>query len=492
LNNTDYLTGTFRIINDREVFGSLYICGKDSKLTLFDDAEFNPCFPRLYEYIVGELYDGRLVTLLQCNLLKTEIAGVNSTRRKHSAQLFPHYVALGTSHISNTAPCISQVSFAMRDASALFYDFDAFSTVLDPKPFAPLLQNDMAKIRHIDIGKHPIISYFTGKFDIAIVDTVLGEVRAHHSPRYTSGGPQGLRIDNEVMVTMTPSESFTFKDGLNQLSVLLRFFELILGREQPLKKLNVRLCNQTGCSSAIDIHRSLAPDSSELADSEESRSIGPRDVLICTVDSSEQYSTVLINYLASDNERHDSRGRLSSALNAGRRYTIDRIIAAANIFDIFPDSTYPENVELSKDLAVAKEEAQKLFKALPTSIERSSILSAIGRIGKLSLKHKIRHRVTSTGLDEHFPQLIEVLEEAVNCRNHYVHGSSGRVDYSENFDLVIFFTDALEFSFAVSDLIDVGWSITCLKGGYSHPFNAFITDYQSRLRDFNTLMNQIG
>jgi hypothetical protein len=490
LNNTDYFTGTFRLINDREVFGSLHICGENSRLTLFDDAEFNPYFSEIYAYIVGELYDGRLVTLLQCNLLKTEITGVNSERRKHCAQLFPHYVALGTSHIPNSVSCISQISFAMKDASALFYDFDAFSTVLDPKPFAPLLQNDKAKIRHIDIGEHPIIGYFTGKFDIAIVDTVLGEVWAHHSPRYTSGGPQGLRIDNEVMVTMTPTESLTFKDSLNQLSVLLRFFELILGREQPLKKLNVRLCSQTDRSSAIEIHRSLETDSSELTDPEESRSIGPRDALMCTIDSSEQYSTVLINYLASDNERHDSRGRLRSALNTGRLYTIDRIIAAANIFDIFPDSAYPMNVELTEDLAAAKEEARKLFRDLPTSIERSSILGAIGRIGKLSLKHKIRHRVTSTGLDEPFPQLIEVLEEAVNCRNHYVHGSPGRADYSENFDLVIFFTDALEFSFAVSDLIDVGWSITCLKGGDSHPFNEFFTGYQARLHNFNTLMSQ--
>jgi ApeA N-terminal domain 1 len=470
----------------------LHVCGEDSKLTLFDDAEFNPYFPEIYAYIVGELYDGRLVTLLQCNLLKTEITGVNSERRKHCAQLFPHYVAFGPAHIPNSLACISQISFAMKDASALFYDFDAFSTVLDPKPFGPLLQNDKAQIRHIDIGEHPIIGYFTGKFDIAIADTVLGRVCAHHSPKWTSGGPQGLRIDNEVMVTMTPTESLTFKEGLNQLSVLLRFFELILGREQPLKKLNVRLCSQSDRSSTIDVHRSLAPDSNKLADPEESRSIGPRDALICTIDSSEQYSTVLNNYLASDNERHDSRGRLRNALNTGRFYTIDRIISAANIFDIFPDSAYPVKVELPDDLAAAKEETQKLFKSLPDTIERNSILNAIGRIGKLSLKHKIRHRITSTGLDKHFPQLIEVLNEAVNCRNHYVHGSRGKVDYSANFDLVIFFTDALEFSFAVSDLIDVGWSITCLKGGDSHPFHAFAIGYQPRLHNFNTLMNQAG
>jgi hypothetical protein len=362
----------------------LYICGKDSKLELFDEAEFSPYIRDIYEYIVGELHDGSVVTLLQCFLLKTKNTG-GLQRRKHCAEIFPHYIALGSSHILNSAPCISQISFAMKDASALFYDFDAFSTVLDPKPFGPLLQNDKAKFRHIDIGERPIIAYFTGKFNIATVDTVLGKVIAHHTPRWTSGGSRGVRIDNKVMVTMIPTESLTFKDGINNLSVLLRFFELMLGCKQPLTELNVKLCSQTERCRAIDIHRSLEPNLSKLAEPEESQSIGPSDVLICTLDSPEQYSTVLANYLASDNERHDSRSRFHSNMISCRS-TIDRTIAAANIFDIFPVSAYPAKKELTEDLKVAKEEARKLFKALPASNEKDSILNALGRISTLSLK----------------------------------------------------------------------------------------------------------
>ena len=196
-----------------------------------------------------------------------------------------------------------------------------------------------------------------------------------------------------------------------------------------------------------------------------------------------------------DPERHDSRARLRSALNIGRQYTIDRLIAAANIFDILPESAYPEKLALSQELATAKAEARKLFKPLPDSIERSSMLSAIGRIGGLSLKHKVRYRVTSTGLDKHFPQLVEVLEEAVNCRNHYVHGSPGRIDYSSNFDLVYFFTDALEFTFAASDLIDAGWDFSRWKNGrpaYSHPFGTFLVNYPDQLKYFDEMMRLAG
>ena len=488
MNSTDYLTGTFRLIDGREVFGSLHVCGKDSNLTIFDDAEFYPV-SESYAYIEGKLDDGRLATLLQCILVSAKSRGTDSDRIRHSAKLFPHYVALGFSHIPQSEHCISKISFAMRDASAIFYDFGAFSTVLDPKPFVPLLQNDIAKFRQVDIGERPIISYFTGKFDIAVVETVLGEVRAHHRPSFSMGDLRGVQIDNEVMVTLTPSDPLTFQEGINRLSVLLRFFELILGREQPLANLNVMLCGQPQNYSTIEIHRSLSPYSGDPVDSKESRSLAPSDVLVSVVDGAEEYSTVLMNYLDSDNERHDSRKRLRGAFKSDRKYTIDRVVAAANVFDILPKSAYPVKAEISNELATAAAKARELFKALPDSIERNSILDAIGRIDNFSLKHKIKHRVTSTGLDKHFPQLIKVLEEAVNCRNHYVHGSPGRVDYSANFALVIFLTDSLEFSFAVSDLIDIGWDFTHWKKGYSHPFGAFIAGYQEQLTHFNELMS---
>jgi hypothetical protein len=491
-NQAENLTGTFKLADGRTVFGSLRVCGKESKITLFDDIEFFQ-FPEYYAYLTGDLHDGRLVTLFDCTLERTERRSTSADRMKYSAQLFPHFVAIGHQHIPSSEPCIAQVSFAMKDASSVFYDFDAFSTVLDPEPFVPLLVNDKAKIRPVEIGDDPIIGYFTGKFDIAVVETPLGEIKAHHQINQTLGGPRGIRIDNKVMVTLTVARPLTFEESLNRLSVLLRFFELIIGCEQPLTDLNVRLFGQDETSSSIKIYRSFGPDSHKAVDPEKRQSPGPRDVLVTIVESSEQYATVLKNYLASDGDRHDSRARLRSALNIGRRYTIDRAIAAANLFDIFPKSAYPAKENLSKELEDAKAEARKLFKALPDSFERSTILGAIGRIGELSLKHKVRHRVTSTGLDKHFPQLMDVLEEAVNCRNHYVHGSPGKIDYSANFPVVCFFTDALEFAFGASDLIDSGWDFLNWTKGlpqFEHPFGAFRLSYKERLENFNKLMQQ--
>ncbi|MGB3222549.1 MAG: HEPN domain-containing protein [Desulforhopalus sp.] len=485
------ITGKFKLVDGREVFGSISICGEASKVDLFDDTDFSSS-PEVYQYIIGELHDGRLVSLFQCILANRGMRHSDPSTRKYSATIFPHYTTIGSAYVSELAPCISNISFVMENAPAIFYDFDAFSSVIDTEPFVPLLLADKAKHRQIRIGDHPEIVYFTGIFDIAVVETVLGEVKAHHRPTYSSGGPRGVSIDNEVMVSLKAPEPITFQDSVNRLSILLRFFELILGLEQPLRNLEVETSEQPESFQPIEMYRSFAPSLSGDGDSESSKSPHVSDILVSIIQGdTTQYSTVLKNYLASDSERHNGRGRLQNSLRNNHHYTIDRVIAAANNFDILPDSIYPTQQKLTQELMDAKKKARELFKPLPDSIERSAMLGAIGRIGKLSLKHKIRHRATSTGLDKHFPRLIEVLDEAVNCRNHYVHGTSGKIDYSENFDALCFFTDALEFAFAASDLIDADWNLITWKNrgkGQSHPFSSFTHNYPNYLTLFDDWM----
>jgi hypothetical protein len=46
-----------------------------------------------------------------------------------------------------------------------------------------------------------------------------------------------------------------------------------------------------------------------------------------------------------------------------------------------------------------------------------------------------------------FLRIVMVCDEAVNCRNHYMHGGDAPFDYGNNFDTVTFFTDTLEIRF---------------------------------------------
>ena len=74
-----------------------------------------------------------------------------------------------------------------------------------------------------------------------------------------------------------------------------------------------------------------------------------------------------------------------------------------------------------------------------------------------------------------------------------MHGSEGTFDYGEEVAVSAFLTDTLEFVFAVSDLIDLGWDYRfwCSKGSsLSHKFGSYIVDYEINLRMLKQLVNK--
>jgi hypothetical protein len=194
----------------------------------------------------------------------------------------------------------------------------------------------------------------------------------------------------------------------------------------------------------------------------------------------------LKNWLDRNDEWRSARVRFSRAFAYQNRYDIDRLVGAANMFDILPSSVYPATVALSSELEKARDDARDAFKSLPASPERDSVLGALGRIGKLSLKRKVRSRanVIAEAIPSQFPQLDLVVDQAVDCRNYYVHGTETNIDYSDNADLIQFLTDTLEFVFAVSDLVEAGWNIeswVMQPSSLSHPFAQYRIDYSRHL-----------
>ncbi|MBD8547476.1 hypothetical protein [Sphingomonas sp. CFBP 8760] len=57
-----------------------------------------------------------------------------------------------------------------------------------------------------------------------------------------------------------------------------------------------------------------------------------------------------------------------------------------------------------------------------------------------------------------------VTDEAVRCRNFYVHGTPGSFSYAEHGGVFTFLTGALEFIFAAADLVEAGWDIRKWRG----------------------------
>jgi hypothetical protein len=219
------------------------------------------------------------------------------------------------------------------------------------------------------------------------------------------------------------------------------------------------------------------------------------DVLLDGVREPDQFASVMTSWLERQELWHDARWRFFNSYSEERHYDIDRLVASANMFDILPQSTVPSDNPLTFDVMTARETCRKLFHELPNSPERDSVLNCLGRLGKSSLKRKVRHRahLLLDQAEEVFTDLIRVTDEAVNCRNFYVHGSKGAFDYERNFDMVVFFTNSLEFVFAGSDLIEAGWDFKrWLKQGSSmtHPFGRYKVVYRASLNRLSSLLQE--
>jgi hypothetical protein len=300
----------------------------------------------------------------------------------------------------------------------------------------------------------------------------------------------GIRITNRIRVTISFDSSATFQEAMLRTATLLDFFGLVTGRPQSLVELKL---SSELASTALRVDWIMFPDRKTKRSDTEPH---PAEVLVDGVRDSAQFSAVLAGWLVRQGEFRDARQRFFESFGEQEVYGIDRLVASANMFDILPPSAVPQDVQLTAELQEAKSKCRDVFKALAESPERDSLLSALGRIGKSGLRSKARHRarILLDALGKRLHEIDVVLTEAVNCRNHYVHGSEPSFDYAQNFDMVAFFVDALEFVFAASDLIECGWSVsTWSKRGssLSHPFARFLHSYPLRLNELKRLLTRL-
>ena len=102
------------------------------------------------------------------------------------------------------------------------------------------------------------------------------------------------------------------------------------------------------------------------------------------------------------------------------------------------------------------------------------------------LRKKVLHRVdlVNSKLAKWFPNLSLAATTAVKCRNYFVHGGSNGFDFPKLEPLVPFFTDALEFVFATSDLISAEWDADAWGNRHysaGHSFTRFRWGYQEQI-----------
>jgi hypothetical protein len=478
-------SGTFIVAPGTEVQGDLILKGPKTTLDLYDK-DFFSTHNVQDGCILGVLHDRTKVSLIDCITMQRPGSGSRGDERYHFSSIFPHFVIFGDEHVTPTDKKITTVSFHVEDAATLFYDFDAFGKVIDASPYmADIVEARRKYGREVTVGEHPMLFYFTGKCEIFKAETVFGTVTAQHRPSCAMPGPRGITVDNKIHVNIAFKQGMVVKETMSTVHILLGFLAVIAGRPQTVLSLAFGIQGPDDKMNRLDVYWSM---SRPRDDHDNGQGPHPGDLPIQAARTPEYFADVLTSWLGRDHEWRSARARFSTAFGLQHTFTIDRLVGAANMFDILPASAVPVDAPMTKELEDAKTQSRALFKALPSSPERDSVLNALGRVGKATLKHKVRARVKLIleRIPSRFAELELVLAEAIDCRNYFVHGSKAKLDYVAQFDQVIFFTEALEFTFAASDLVECGWNIeewAKQSSTLSHPFDRFRFDYEGRVKD---------
>lgn len=479
-------SGIFVLAGDAEIQGDLILKGDKTTLNLYSKDSFSTQ-DILDGCILGSLHDRTKVSLINCVTSPSPGHGFRGGDQYYFSNVFPHYVIFGDEHIDATDKKITNVSFHVDDAETLFYDFDAFGQVVDAGPYmAELIEaKRVGHGRDISVGDHPMIFYFTGKYEVFKAETAIGTITAEHRPSFSMPGPRGIKLENRIDVNLRFKSGATVNEAITAVLTMLRFLEIIAGRPQKVLRITFLTPGSEDRPNVFNVYWSMFPSRGSVDDD---RKPHPADLPIQAARTPEHFVCLLSSWLARDHEWRSARSRFSKVFALQNNFTIERIVGAANMFDILPASAVPAKVMLTKELADAKAASHAIFKDLQPSAERESVLNALGRLGNASLKHKIRARgkIILDRIPVNFPELNLVIDEAVNCRNYFVHGSKAKIDYTDEFDQVIFFIEALEFIFAASDFVECGWNIqqwAKQSSTMSHPFDRFRFDYELRLED---------
>jgi len=478
--------GNFTLTNGMAVQGELSLKGENTTLDLYSGTLFDK---DMISDILGLFYDRSKVSLIKC-ITKSTTSGARGGERYYSANVFPHFVIFGEQYITSSDRMIRELSFTVDDAAILFYDFDAFGSVINSKPHMERIVEAKENGRDVEIGEYPQLFYFTGKHEIFVADTVLGKISASHGISYKSPGPEGIHINNTIKLNIVFNSAKTVEEAATSVIDILMFLEVIAGRPQNLSELAFLPVSDEEYPKGLDVYWCMPPHRNN---DDQSRKPHPADLPIQAAMNSDEFINVLKSWLERHDEWRNARSRFSMGFAYQNFYDIDRIVGAANMFDILPSSAYSETTAIPPYLVQARDNAREAFQALPVSPERDSVLSVLGRLGKATLKKKARSRakLITDRIGNLFPELDMVVDQAIDCRNYYVHGSVAKIDYSKHFDQVQFFTDTLEFVFAASDLLQSGWEITAWArkhSSLSHPFAQYRINYALQLSELKKLL----
>lgn len=335
------------------------------------------------------------------------------------------------------------------------------------------------------LGSDPKLVYFAGRTKLLSAKLPFGKFEVLTSA-VPNASAYGARIDARIWLQLEFELPTDLELCLKRVRAIGQFLSIVAGRSQGIEMLQVEIDGAVEHALNLDVHWILGPQQSD----QEQYVPNWIDMPLDGIRRPEEFTDVIQKWFSSDTHK-TARARLHSCLEEGRNFTPDRLVAAANLFDL---TSIASSDELSPELEHAKQECLRILRLVPCSDDRNSAIQGIQRIGSLTLLKKVLSRAQV--LSGHFflADLDKILRQAVLFRNYFVHGPGDtrfKLAIVERYS--IFLTETLEFVFAAAELIECGWAAANwrLKPHTSrHWFARYLSDYESASRSLLEALEQ--
>ncbi|SED25334.1 hypothetical protein [Bradyrhizobium erythrophlei] len=467
--------------------GALTFDGQNTKLDIFSD-EFLHLKDDEMNCVRGVSKEGVSISAINCVPLVLSGSASYHGRERRYLTLSPNYVVLGPCYIDSSEPVIASIAFTFSQANHLFYDWGTFGHIRSEQKLTfgqrrALLRGVRNRPKHRRRGGHLDLYYRWDRGPIIEAACALGTITAWNATRERNPSPEGLDVENRTRVTVQFSQPLILSEALRVRHLLMVLMELLAQGRQNVTDIRLQ---HTGLTEGA--HLDFFAMSEEHKEVEE---LMPTDALINGGLHEEEFTRVLIAWMDSTAERGAARRRFIDNFRRGRSFNTDRLVGAANAFDILPATDFAKQGALPPEvgslLAGFEKEIKEKAKSIAAVKEyRERLLNNLGLVRGLNLRSKVLQRWSSVPscITTRLPGMPEAIAHSVRARNFFVHGTSINMTTEDLYSLAPFFTDTLEFVFGVSELCLCGWDADrWIKEGYhASRYKWYISNFPDHLK----------
>jgi hypothetical protein len=303
------------------------------------------------------------------------------------------------------------------------------------------------------------------------------EFQAFNGVSYRFPSPRGINLTNEVRIGLKFKRPLKLTDAIKAMFEFRGFCEILTQSKHCIQNIVVRHKNAGERESRIRIFPSHE-------DTDPGPEIDFRESLVSGGLHKKEFETVLGGWMKRQEAHRDARLRIVLGIREGRSYTVDRLVGAANAFDLLPDAAFSKPklpASFLKTLATVVLESKKFKQPY-----REQVLSNLHRVKALNLRQKIESRFSLLPpiLRKRLPEMAFLIGHCVRSRNYFVHGAKPKLSVAATRDLMVFFTDTLEFIFVTSELVECGWNVKrwIKQLGGRAKFREYVRSYDETLK----------